>query len=79
MTSASPRKLRLVKKQVQTSTQKVQPKKRASKLVRLRVIADAPFKGSVSVKELDAAIASVMAKRKPEVEAAVHLASMAEP
>jgi hypothetical protein len=40
---------------------------------RLRVIANAPFKGSVPVKELDAAIASVMAMRKPEVKAAVRV------
>ena len=44
---------------------------RRGKRLHLRVIANAPFKGSVSIKELDAAIASVMAKRKPEVEAAV--------
>lgn len=67
-----------MKAQSHPSTGNVQRKKRTAKLLRLRAIADAPFKGSVSVKELDAAIASVMAKRKPEVEAAVHLASVVE-
>ena len=54
-----------MKKQAKPSTV------RRGKRLHLRVIADAPFKGSVSVKKLDAAIASVMAMRKPEVEAAV--------
>jgi len=67
-----------MKKQSQPSPEDVNRKRRAAKLQRLRVIANSPFKGSVSVKELDAAIASVMAKRKPEVEAAVHLVSVVE-
>jgi hypothetical protein len=46
---------------------------RSAKGKQLRVIAEAAFKGNISAKVLDAAIMSVMAKRKPEAESAVHL------
>jgi hypothetical protein len=62
-----------MKKSANPSDSDVQLKQRPTKGASLRVIAEAAFKGNVSAKVLDAAIKSVMAKRKPEAESAVHL------
>lgn len=45
----------------------------AKKSAKLRVIAQLPFNGTVSVKVIDAAIKAVMAKRNAKARRAVHI------
>jgi hypothetical protein len=47
--------------------------RKAHRRAELRTIAEVPFRGTVSVRRIEAAIEAVMAKRKPEVDAAVRI------